>query len=209
MKNKNKKYQIILADPPWHYNDRRNTNTRFSGGAMKHYPVMKIEEIKGLPVSEIADDDCLLFLWATFPNLKEALEVIEAWGFKYKTLGFAWIKTNRRQNLKQQSFLPTDMIDDFFGIGFYTKSNCEVCLIGVKGKPSNLIISNDVPSTIISPRREHSRKPDEAKERIIKLVGDAPRIELFSRQKTEGWDVWGNEVKSDINLEEMRPSGEK
>ncbi len=194
------KYQIIYADPPWHYNDRRNNGTKFGGGAGNHYPTMKVNQIKQLPIKEMADKDCILFLWATFPCLKEALEVIEAWGFTYKTLGFSWIKTNKRQNLEQYSFLPTDFIDDFFGIGFYTKSNCEVCLLAIKGNGAKLVKSNSVSSTIISPRREHSKKPEETRDRIVQLVGDIPRIELFARQKTEGWDVWGNEVQSDITI---------
>lgn len=194
------KYQVIYADPPWFYNDRRKNGSKFGGGAFNHYPLMKTQDICKLKVAELADKDCLLFIWVTFPNLIDGLEVIKAWGFEYKTLGFAWIKTNARQNLKQGMLLPTDYIDDFFGVGFYTKSNCEVCLIGVKGKPSNLIKSNGVSSTVISPREEHSKKPEEVKERILELVGDVPRVELFARRKSEGWDIWGNEVKSDIDL---------
>lgn len=191
-----KKYQIIYADPAWKYQNGGVPQ----GGVDKQYPTMKLEDIKNLPINKIADDNCILFIWATFPLLKEALEVIGAWGFEYKTLGFSWIKTNKRQNLKQSSFLPTDFIDDFFGIGYYTKSNCEVCLLAVKGSGAKLVKSNCVASTIISPRREHSRKPDETRERIVELVGDIPRVELFARQKTAGWDVWGNQVESDIAL---------
>ncbi|MEY2701515.1 MAG: hypothetical protein RLY43_135, partial [Bacteroidota bacterium] len=136
---------------------------------------------------------CMLFLWATFPNIQESFKVITSWGFKYKTVAFVWVKTNR--NCNKMFFTIKDI---FFGIGYYTKSNCEVCLLGVKGKPFK--ISNQVSSVIISPLRNHSQKPPEAQERIIKLCGDVPRIELFARQKTEGWDVWGNEVESDICL---------
>lgn len=181
-----KKYNIIYADPPWEYRDKRNKHKRLCGGAAAHYPTMKIQDIKKLPVGTIANDNSILFLWVTFPNLREGLEVMEAWGFEYKTLGFSWIKTNKRNG------------KPFFGIGYYTKSNCEVCLIGVKGKPPKA--SNSVSSVIISPREEHSKKPDEVRERIVQLCGDLPRIELFARQKTPGWDVWGNEVKSDIEL---------
>lgn len=154
------------------------------GGVSKHYKTMQKEEIEkmGIVIQKIAAENCLLFMWATFPNLKEALQVIEKWGFTYKTLGFSWIKTNRKNK------------KPFFGIGFYTKSNCEVCLIGIKGKPGQLIKSNNVSSCIISERREHSRKPDEARERIEELVGDVPKIELFARQAYENWDCWGNEV---------------
>ena len=179
----NKKYNVIYADPPWKYTDV-HTWHKMGGGVSSHYKVMTINEIEKLGdvVKQIAAQDCLLFMWATFPNIKEALKVIEKWGFTYKTLGFSWIKTNKRNG------------KPFFGIGFYTKSNCEVCLLAIKGKPSNLKKSDKVSSCIISERREHSRKPDEVRERIVQLVGDVPRIELFARQSIEGWDCWGNEV---------------
>lgn len=183
-----KKYNIIYADPPWFYNDRRNKHTRFCGGAEAHYKTMKVEDIKNLAVKDLAADNCMLFLWVTFPNLQEGLDVIKAWGFKYKTLGFSWIKTNKKNG------------KPFFGIGYYTKSNCEVCLIGVKGKP--IKNSDSVSSVIISHREEHSKKPEEARKRIVQLCGDLPRIELFARQRVDGWDSWGNEVECDIELKE-------
>ena len=145
---------------------------------------MKMTDIKemGKTIQDISAEDCMLFMWATFPNLIEAIETIKAWGFTYKTLGFSWIKTNKNNG------------KPFFGIGFYTKSNCEVCLLAIKGKPSNLKVSDSISSCIISEKREHSRKPDEARERIEQLVGQVPKIELFARQTVEGWDCWGNEV---------------
>lgn len=188
------KYSIIYADPPWEYKDKRNNDPKF--GAMT-YKTMKLNDIKGLKINTISNKDCMLFIWVTFPLLVEGLEVINHWGFKYKTLAFSWIKTNRRQNLKQMSFLPSNP-DLFFGIGYYTKSNCEVCLLGTKGKP--IKISNNVSSVIISKIRGHSKKPKEVRQRIVKLCGDIPRIELFAREKTKGWDAWGNEIDSDINL---------
>ena len=181
-----KKYNIIYADPPWGYKDKRDKHPRMSGGATSHYNTMNIEDIKNLPIKYITEDNCMLFLWTTFPNLQEGLDVIKAWGFTYKTLGFSWIKLNTK-NLKP-----------FFGIGYYTKSNCECCLIGVKGKP--IIKNNDVSSVLMEPRERHSKKPDIVRDKIVRLVGDLPRIELFARDKTEGWDVWGNEVESDIDL---------
>jgi len=184
--NIDKKYNIIYADPPWSYRDKRDKHPRLCGGASAHYNTMTVEEIKNLPVNKLADDNCMLFIWVTFPNLQEGLDVIKTWGFTYKTLGFSWIKTNKKNG------------KPFFGIGYYTKSNCEVCLIGVKGKP--IVVSNKVSSVIIAPREEHSKKPDIVRDKIVELCGDLPRIELFARQKAEGWDVWGNEVESDINL---------
>jgi len=188
-----KKYQIIYADPAWSYDKKIG-----QGIADDIYPTMNIETIISLPIQKITADDCFLFLWVTFPMLQEGLDVIRDWGFQYKTLGFSWIKTNKRQNQSQFSFLPVDNIDTFFGIGHYTKSNCEVCLIGKRGNPK--VIDNTVSSVLISPLRGHSRKPDETRDRIVQLCGDLPRVELFAREKHEGWDVWGNEVESDIIL---------
>ena len=178
-----KKYNVIYADPPWKYGDV-HTWYKMGGGVAKHYKTMNLEELNAMSdkIKKIAAADCLLFMWVTFPNLKEGIKTIENWGFKYKTLGFSWIKLNKINK------------KPCFGIGFYTKSNCEVCLIGIKGKPGNLIKSNKVSSCIISERREHSRKPDEARERIEQLVGQVPKIELFARQEFDGWDCWGNEV---------------
>ncbi len=178
----NKRYNIIYADPPWFYNKRKNLDKRFGKGAAGHYNVMKFEDIAALPIKDIAATNSALFLWVTFPNLIEGVELFEKWGFRYSTLGFSWIKTNPKNG------------KPFFGIGYYAKSNCEVCLMGVKGKMKP--VNNTVSSCIIAPRREHSRKPDEARNRIVKLFGDIPRIELFARQYADGWDCWGNEVKT-------------
>lgn len=189
----NKKYQIIYADPPWKYNNRANNNTKFKGGAGNHYNLMTMEEIENLPINNLADENCALFLWTTFPMLDEQIKLFKKWKFDYKTLGFSWIKLNPK-NLKP-----------FFGVGYYTKSNCEVCLLGIKGKMKP--ISNKISSVILSPKREHSRKPDEIREKIVQLFGDVPRIELFARQKVKGWDSWGNEIESDINLEDYKNGG--
>lgn len=175
-----RKYNIIYADPPWNYKDKRNKHPRLCGGAAVHYPTMTIEDIKALPVKELTADNSILFLWVTFPNLQEGLDTIKAWGFTYKTLGFSWIKTNKRNG------------KPFFGIGHYTKSNCEVCLIGIKGRAPKA--SNYVSSVVIEPRSEHSQKPDTVRERIVELCGDLPRLELFGRQPREGWDVIGNDI---------------
>lgn len=177
------KYKIIYADPPWSYSDKRKGSL---GGAENHYKTMSITDIKNLNISSITDENCILFLWVTFPLLQEGLDTIKAWGFKYKTLGFSWIKLNKKNG------------KPFFGIGHYTKSNCEVCLIGIKGHPE--IKSNKISSVIIEPRTEHSKKPQTIRYKIVELMGDISRIELFARQKIEGWDVFGNEVVSDIKL---------
>jgi site-specific DNA-methyltransferase (adenine-specific) len=139
----NKKYQVIYADPPWKYSSRINLKTKFGGGAYGHYELMSIPEIKNLPVQSIIDTNCILFLWVTFPFLKDQLEVFEAWGFKYKTVAFTWVKLNSK-NMKP-----------FFGIGYYTKSNAEICLLGTRGKVIKPA-TNKVSSMIFAPRRERS-----------------------------------------------------
>ncbi|MCI8285984.1 MAG: DNA methyltransferase [Firmicutes bacterium] len=170
-----KKYSIIYADPPWSYSDKR-----CNGGVANHYNTMKVSDICDLPVKNIADKDCVLFMWATYPMLKEALQVIEAWEFTYKSIAFQWIKQNKSGN------------GYFFGLGRWTRGNTEPCLIAVKGKPKR--ISASVGQLVFSPLRKHSQKPDEVRDKIIELVGDLPRIELFAREKTPDWDAWGNEV---------------
>ena len=179
-----KKYGIIYADPPWHY--RVYSKKGAGRSAESHYPTMTIEEIQALPVSELADKDCALFMWITFPLLKESLSVLSAWGFKFKTIAFVWIKQNR----KSESL--------FWGMGYCTRANAEFCVLATKGKPKRM--AKNVHQVLVSHIEEHSKKPDEARRRIVLLMGDLPRIELFARQKSAGWDVWGNEVESDIIL---------
>ena len=179
-----KKYSIIYADPPWHY---RTYSKKGKGrSADSHYPTMDIEDIKALPIREIAAKDCALFMWLTFPCMKEALEVIQAWGFEYKTVAFVWIKQNRK----------SDSL--FWGMGYWTRANAELCVLATKGHPKRA--NTGVHQVIVTHIEEHSKKPNEARERIVRLMGALPRIELFARQRPEGWDVWGNEVESSIDL---------
>lgn len=179
-----KKYNIIYADPPWMFN--------FANRNLKNkahlYQTMKPGDIIGLPIKEISDKDCVLFLWVMNSEIPLALEVIKSWGFKYKTVAFTWVKTRKNKY--------------HFGGGNWTRSNPELCLLATKGKPKR--ISASIRNLCISSLREHSRKPDEIRDSIIKLCGDLPRIELFARVKTPGWDVWGNEVESDIDLEKIK-----
>lgn len=142
------------------------------GAAEKHYPTMGIDELCALPVPELAAKDCALFLWATFPQLPEALRLIRAWGFRYRTVAFVWLKRNR----KSPSW--------FYGMGYWTRSNAEICLLATKGKPKRQ--SAGVHQFLISPIEQHSKKPDAAREKIVALMGDLPRIELFARQKRRG-----------------------
>jgi len=147
---------------------------------------MTIPEICALSVAELAAPDCALFLWVTFPVLPEVFDVIRAWGFLYKSVAFCWIKTNQ----KSPGY--------FVGMGNWTRANAEICLLAVRGNPQRQ--SKCVRQLIVEPRREHSRKPDITRDRIIELMGDLPRVELFARQAPPGWDVWGNEVDSTISL---------
>ncbi len=176
-----KRYKIIYADPPWRF---KTWSAKGKGrSAERHYNTMSLEDIKKLRVADLADDDCALFLWATQPMLKHALEVLDSWGFSYQTVAFDWIKTNKKSP------------GIFMGMGYWTRSNAEFCLLGIKGWPK--IIDEDVSGLVISKRREHSRKPDEVRERIVQLLGNLPRIELFARQRFQGWDAWGDEA--DLN----------
>ena len=149
---------------------------------------MKLNDICALSVADIADKDCVLFMWATFPNLQEAFEVIEAWGFTFKTIAFVWCKKNR----KADSW--------FTGLGHWTRANAEICLLATRGKPKR--ISKSVHQIVATPIERHSKKPDEVRNRIVELMGDLPKIELFAREKVDGWDVFGNEVTSDVILQE-------
>lgn len=182
----NKKYRVIYADPPWQY--RVYSQKGAGRSAESHYPTMSISDIHSLPVAELADKDCALFLWVTMPCLMEGLSVLDAWGFTYKTIAFVWVK----QNKKADSL--------FWGMGYWTRSNVEFCVLATKGSPKRM--SAAVHQVIMTHIEEHSKKPQEARDRIVQLMGDVPRIELFARQKTEGWDVWGNEVESDITMME-------
>jgi site-specific DNA-methyltransferase (adenine-specific) len=181
-----KKYSIIYCDPPWKYNSRENKKTRFGGGACGHYDLMSMDEIKKLPLAKLSAKNCVLFLWTTFPYLDEQIKLFEHWGFRYRTIGFAWLKTNKNNGFP------------FFGVGYYTKSNLEICLMGMRGQLKTK--TNSISQVVISPRRKHSQKPDEIREKIVELFGNLPRIELFAREKKGGWDAWGDEVQSDIEL---------
>ena len=180
MQYPDKKYEIIYADPPWYYADRKK-GTIFGGGVTTKYPTLTPEQLCTIPVDDWAADNSILFMWTTMPYLMKSNKVIEAWGFKYVTMGFTWVKTNPKAGTV------------FKGVGNYTKSNAELCLIGRKGKVIPRA-HKDVAQVIMEPRREHSRKPDRVRDDIVRGWGDRPRLEMFARTSTPGWDVWGNEV---------------
>lgn len=175
--NTDKKYSIIYADPPWKY----KFSVSKQRAVTNHYSVMAPDEMNELPVPGITSENAVLIMWATFPKLKEALELCEKWGFRYVTTAFVWIK----QNKKARSL--------FWGMGYYTRSNAEICLLAVKGKPPARV-SHHVHQVVFEPVAEHSKKPDAVRDKIVELFGDLPRIELFARDVYEGRDSWGDEL---------------
>jgi len=178
------KFSVIYADPPWTFKTWSDEGKGRS--AENHYTCMSMQQIRELPVADLAAENCALFLWATDPLLPQALDLIERWGFNYKTIGFVWAKLNKNA--------PTTLWDaeDFFtGMGYWTRANSELCLLATKGKPQRK--SASVRRLVVAPRRQHSRKPDEVAQRIVQLMGDVPRIELFARTTRPGWSVWGDE----------------
>jgi len=182
--NMNKKYSIIYADPPWQYKEN------WGNGSNEHtYSTMSIKQIKALSVQNIAEDLAHLYLWVTNPFLLDGIEICKSWGFDYKTL-ITWIKTYKNGEPEM-------------GMGYYFRGCTEHIIFGTRG---NMKITNKTTKNMfhsVNPRwlgGLHSTKPNETKENIVNWSGDLPRIELFARQKTDGWDVWGNEVDSDIEL---------
>lgn len=173
-----KKYKIIYADPPWAYLWGKGKE----GGHFapeKHYKTMSTDEICALNIKRIADKNCALLLWTTMPCLPDAIRVIKEWGFKYKTCAFTWVKVRKDGQ-------------PIAGIGSYTKSNAELCLLAMRGHIKSA--DKTVRQIVMSQRRGHSVKPPEVRDNIVQLFGDLPRIELFARQEVDGWDCWGNEV---------------
>jgi len=162
------KYGAILADPPWAF----RTWSVNGKGRSPRYDTMIFEELADIPVANMAADDCALFMWVIDSHLQEALDLIEAWQFQYKTIGFIWVKPS-------------------IGLGYWTRKQAEVCLLATRGKPKR--IGRGISQVLHAPRRQHSRKPDEIYNNIEGLV-DGPYLELFARQRWPKWDQWGNEV---------------
>jgi len=176
-------YPIILADPPWAFRVW-SKDTGNGRSAESHYPTMSTDELCLLPVP--ATGAAALFLWACWPVLPDALRVIQAWGFEYKTIAWVWAKLNRNN------------MGFFTGMGYYTRANTEPCLLAVRGRMP--VAVHDVQALIVSPVREHSRKPDEQYSKIERLYPGGPYLEMFARRSRPGWDVWGNEVDSTIAI---------
>lgn len=177
-------YRVILADPPWQFNSLWGGRPKMTDGGYPsraidaHYDTMSIADIAALPVADLAQDDCVLFMWTCWPVLRPSLDVIDAWGFTYKTCGFSWLKVNADGS-------------PFTGLGYWTRANTEPCLLATRGRPKRR--GMDVAQALVAQRREHSRKPDDVHGRIERLI-DGPYVELFARARRAGWDAWGNQV---------------
>jgi N6-adenosine-specific RNA methylase IME4 len=187
-------YGVIYADPPWTF----ATYSRKGKGrsAEAHYDCMSLAEIKALPVADWAAGDCVLFMWTTDPLLPMAFEVIRSWGFTYKTVGFYWAKLNKSASK------PVSVDRSFFtGLGFWTRANPEICLLATRGHPRRR--SANVKKLIVSPRREHSRKPDETYRRIEALC-QGPYLEMFARSPRPGWDAWSEKGLTASEIEPRR-----
>lgn len=186
-------YTVIYADPPWSYSDKG-----CNGAAEKQYPTLGIASLCALPVGQLAADDAALFLWATNPLLPEALQVIEAWGFRYKSVAFTWVKTYEKSG------------KPFYGLGRWTRGNKEDCLLAVKGKPRRAdnsvfsLVEDSQVDVVTHPVTRHSAKPAIVRDRIVQLMGDVPRIELFARELADGWDATGNDLDG-MDIRESLP----
>ena len=189
-----KKYEIIYADPAWSFGDRLRSSKKKADGKMdyreleRHYNTMSIKEMCEIPVNNITADNSVLFMWTTDAHLESAMKVINAWGFKYKTIGFVWNKKTNKGN--QVCFM-----------GKWTMKGSEICLLATKGKAHSMIQKHNVRQLVEAERQKHSKKPDEVRNRIVELLGNRPRLEMFCRESKQGWDVWGNEVENSITIE--------
>jgi N6-adenosine-specific RNA methylase IME4 len=168
-----RRYAVLCADPPWHF-EVYNEESGVERAAGNYYPTMSLDEICALPVLSLAAPDAILFMWTTAPHLQESFQVLAAWGFEYKT-NAVWVK-------------------DKIGLGYFVRNQHELLLVATRGDMPSPSPANRPPSVISAPRREHSRKPDEAYALIEAMYPALPKLELFARQRRPGWDVWGNET---------------
>lgn len=196
-------FRCILADPPWRFatfsdkgRDRcpdapLTRNQSRQNSPARHYDTMPLQDIKNLPVSDVAADDCLLLMWAVDPMIPEAIEVGKAWGFTYKTIGFYWAKQRRLTSTRGKQFEDESHRMFPMGTGYWTRANPEVCLLFTRGAPKRQ--ATDIRKLIVAPRREHSRKPDEVHAHVERLV-NGPYLEMFARTERPGWTAWGNQT---------------
>ena len=170
------RFRTVYLDPPWNFKTYSAAGDGRS--ANQHYDCMNFAAIKALPVPDLLEPDSVVLMWVTDPMLEKGMELLNHWGLKFKTVGFYWTKLNADGS-------------PFTGMGYWTRANPEQCWLATKGSPSR--VHKDVRRWISSPRREHSRKPDEIYERIERLV-PGPYLEMFARTERPGWTSWGNQV---------------
>jgi N6-adenosine-specific RNA methylase IME4 len=179
-----KKYSIVYADPPWDYKGQKQhagAGKKTTGSASVHYSTMKLKDLKKLPISSLVADDSLLFMWSSSPHLDQGIDLMKAWGYKWATVGFVWDKLRVNP-------------------GFYTMSQCELCLVGKRGKIPKPRGARNIRQLVSDLRGKHSVKPTEVRLRIEQMFPHHKRIELFARHKYDGWDAWGDEIDSDVRL---------
>ena len=182
----NKKYNIIYADPPWSFSSKelqKYDNKRFTS-MDKHYSTQSKDWIKNLSVKNITEKNSCIFLWVTDAHIKEGIEVMESWGFKYVTIAFIWEKVSKNGITVAN-------------LGSWTMKNYEICLFGTKGKMLQYKKCNNIYQKVVAERTKHSKKPQQVRDNIVKIFPNLPRIELFARQKVEGWDCWGNQIEEE------------
>jgi N6-adenosine-specific RNA methylase IME4 len=192
-------YSVIYADPSWHFKTYSQKGAGRS--ASVHYDTMTLNEIKALDVASIASKDAVLFLWVLQSMLPHALELIDAWGFKYKTIGFVWVKMRGKQ-----AAMFCGQTDVRRMMGYYTRAGSEICLIATRGKGLKRLSKGEY-QVVLAPLREHSRKPDEVAQAIERLYGDVPRLEMFARTRRDGWDVFGNQVDKFEQFDQLEGVG--
>ena len=187
--NTEKKYQVIYADPPWHYNNSIDNALKTSSAINvdKNYPTMSSKDIAALPIKDLVDKDAACFMWTTDTHMPQAVEIMKAWGFTYKTIAFVWEKQTCNGK-------PVHMLAP------WTLKGYEICLFGTKGAMTKHKKDNTIRQMVKAERRKHSQKPQEVADRIVRMFPDCTRIELFARDAKPGWDAWGNEIQNTIEL---------
>ena len=178
------KFDILYADPPWEYGNTQFTTTGTklqTGGAETHYPTMSLARLKRLRVGDLAAPDSLLFMWTSSPHLPQACALMEAWGFEYVTVAFVWDKVKVNP-------------------GNYTMSQCELCLVGKKGRIPQPRGARNIRQLVVAERTAHSEKPEEVRKRINLMFPTQRKVELFARRRVPGWHAWGNEVRSSVSV---------